>query len=221
MLFVQGLNVRPDNTHGFTLLELLVVLTLLIIVSGSALFMYEGLETQGRDDTVRFEMAQMRNALLQFRRDSGSRDFPGQGIYDCDDDPSADSNTINPDIDPQLPSIVASLTSVEKVAWCRSSANFWMLFQDPLAKGWNRDTHRGWNGPYLRQKNPPFDFENNPAVWGINDAYGNPYRLLDAGDTDKARIVSAGSDGVYDGLNTTTPCAVPVNSDDLVLCLIR
>ncbi|WP_198244186.1 prepilin-type N-terminal cleavage/methylation domain-containing protein [methane-oxidizing endosymbiont of Gigantopelta aegis] len=206
--------------RGFTLLELLVVLTLLMILSGTAIYAYEGLEEQGRDNAVVYEMSQIRNALLQFRRDSGSHDFPGQGQYDCDDAPTADSNSINPAIEPQLPSSVASLSSADKVTWCRSEVNFWMLFKDPLAKGWNRDTHRGWNGPYLLQKDQPLDYENLSAVWGIVDAYGNPYLLKDLDNDDKARIVSTGANGVYEG-EGSMPCFAPAASDDQVLCLLK
>ncbi len=204
------------SSRGFTLMELLVALTLLIILSGSIIYAYEGLEEQGRYDAVRYEMAQIRNALLQFRRDSGGKDFPGQGIYDCDDDLNGDSNIINPAIDSQLPDEIADLGSSEKVAWCRSEANFWMLFVDPLAKGWNKDTHRGWNGPYLLQKNHPEEDD----VFAIIDAYGHPYLLKDAGDEDKARIVSTGGDGVDAG-EAANPCAAAGNSDDQVLCLLK
>ncbi len=77
----KSMIIRPQT--GFMLLELLMVVALLAVPVGLALLGYEGIQEQGRDESTLFEMAEIRKALLQFRRDSGTNDFPGQGQYAC------------------------------------------------------------------------------------------------------------------------------------------
>ncbi len=185
---------------GFTLLELLIVISLLGLISGMAILSLNDVSEQSRADATQFEMAEIRKALLQFRRDSGSRDFPGQGVYDCDDDPTPNvaTTTLNPAIIAQLPSHVTALaTEAEKVAWCKHPANFWMLFQNPLANGWNADTKRGWNGPYLQRKSGYLDIGDDLTpdalgspilgtpienIWGIADPNIKPFMTELDGD---------------------------------------
>ena len=133
-------------SRGFTLLELLVVISLLAILAGFSISAYDGVQDDANYDAAIFEMAEIRNALLQFRRDSGTNDFPGQGIYAC-------TNAIN------FPSEAGSGSA--RLDWCNHPANFWMLFINPLDDpstssdeegAWNIDTKRGWNGPYLQRK---------------------------------------------------------------------
>ncbi len=216
----------PSNS-GFTLLELLVVISLLAIVSGSVVLGYEDVQSQGREYNTDFEMAELRKALLQFRRDSGSNHFPHDGVYDCDNDPDSETYIPNPAIDPNFPtdfpSDVASLSAADRVSWCKNSANFWMLFDNPLGKPWNKDRRRGWNGPYLRNRQIPVDFDTESALAGILDPYGNPYLLEDM-NTEDARIVSMGQNGLYEGENASNAC-LPNDasdvSDDRILCLLK
>lgn len=199
-------------THsGFTLLEFLVVITLLGIIAGAVVLGYEDVQDQGREDMTRFEMTEIRKALLQFRRDSGSNDFPTVGIYDCTDSENGNPTNVNPDM--TFPA-AAGNNNAERITWCQSVANFWMLFQDPLGNGWNPDTRRGWNGPYLRNRS----IVN--TLWIIADAYNNPYQLQDLANADEARIVSTGGDGVYGGENVGDACLAN-DGDDRILCLLR
>ena len=127
-------------------------------------------------------MAEIRKALLQFRKDSGTRSFPGQGSYDCTDAANGNPADINPNIDAQLP-IDAGLTDAVKIAWCQHPANLWMLFEDPFGRTplehWNADTKRGWNGPYLQRKDGFLTLTLNTVnlaniatpVWAIADAF--------------------------------------------------
>jgi prepilin-type N-terminal cleavage/methylation domain-containing protein len=203
------------HESGFTLLELLLVIALLSVTAGIMVQGYEGVQDQGRYDAARFEMAELRKALLQFRRDSGTNDFPGQGIYDCTDAANDNPASVNPDMD--FPTEAGS-TDAEKIAWCSSPANFWMLFVDPLGNGWNPDTHQGWNGPYLQRKSGLISYGGIDDVWGIADPYQSPFILM--GNDDEAHIVSFGPDKTHDG-EDANPCDPPAGSDDTVLCLLR
>ncbi len=55
-----------------------------------------------------------------------------------------------------------------------------------------------------------------------HEKFGRPYLLFDLGDTDKARIVSMGRNGRYDGepiANCATNFISSGSNDDLILCL--
>lgn len=235
------MQVQSKINQGFTLLELLVVLVLMAIVAGVAVLAYEDTNVQAELDATKYEMAELRKALLQFRRDTGV--FPSQGEYTCQVPPSS--------------FFYPSHVNANHVDWCNSPANFWMLFLNPLDDsttttieegGWNPDTKRGWNGPYLSRSGPAY--VNWPKISpiieeirGVADAFtiadklwrvapdealianGSPYLIFDLGDEDKARIVSVGPDGNDGGINPSDSC-VPnfsdVNGkDDLVFCLLK
>jgi hypothetical protein len=110
-------------------------------------------------------MAEIRNALLQFRRDSGTNDFPGQGTYDCTDASNGGSVTAVNSNFATMPSEAGS-TAAARIAWCQHPANFWMLFRNPLSTNWNIDTKRGWNGPYLQRKSGFVDVSNSFSTTG-------------------------------------------------------
>jgi len=137
---------------GFTLLELLVVVALMAIVATVALVANEGVQDEAAVDATKYEMAELRKALLQFRRDTGV--FPGNGAYAC----QAPSDEF------EYPAFVTA----NHLDWCQSPANFWMLYSCPLKDDvdtpvdegspckWNPDTKRGWNGPYLSKSGPGY-----------------------------------------------------------------
>lgn len=179
LLFFLTKNFKLKTSQtGFTLMELLTVITLLAIVATTAIISYDGTKDQGRYDVAKFEMNQIRKALIQFRQDSGTNSFPTQGSYDCTDAANGNNTNVNPNIEVQLPT-EAGITDAEKIAWCQHPANFWMLFEDPLDNGWNIDTKRGWNGPYLQRKDGYLTLSSNTVyladistpVWAIADPY--------------------------------------------------
>jgi prepilin-type N-terminal cleavage/methylation domain-containing protein len=249
LLFVSS-KPRPVQA-GFTLLELLVVITVMGILSTVAVMSYDGVQEQGQYDATRFEMTEIRNALLQFRRDSGSNEFPGQGQYDCDNDPDTDTNTPNPALD--FPDYVdAYSVEKDKVDWCRHPANFWMLFVDPFGRAthdqWNEDTHRGWHGPYLTRKSGLLNLSaGNPAglptqsgIWGIADAYlnytatgiawstlpdpergGRPYWFLPDTDSDSQPDERIVSLGPDNSYAGSGTDECLPNGNNLILCLLR
>ncbi|MBU2568449.1 MAG: type II secretion system protein GspG [Gammaproteobacteria bacterium] len=173
-------NERGSRNAGFTLLELLAVITLLGVLAGGALLAYEGVQDDGEDTLARFEMAEIRKALLQFRRDT--RELPcwvyREGYYQLDVDEmllnfkDADDNEL-----------LASSTAAKKHRWCRNGfftdeaivqqdSGLSMLHQFPYDvnahtdKLWNPDTRRGWHGPYINEQ-------------GLTDPWGQRYILLD------------------------------------------
>ncbi len=212
----------PTASAGFTLLELLVVIALLLVVAGAASIAYEGVQDQGRYDAAQFEMAEIRKALLQFRRDSGSNHFPGQGVYDCNslemEDIAKANDPAGSDTWPTgAPSADSNLADWQE--WCNSPANFWMLFINPLdditntpsdeENAWNIDTRRGWNGPYLQRKSGYVDIGNdvstagtgNPAAGTLNaNAWGiaSPYETSPIGANDYFSWRSNISDDDYE-----------------------
>lgn len=180
------------NMAGFTLLELLAVITLLAILATGALVAFDGVDDEARYSLTQFEIEEIRKALLQFRHDSGSKFFPKQGIYDCDDDPEGDSNTPNPELN--FPNHISSYSQSEKVDWCKHPANFWMLFENPLKENdWKPDTKRGWNGPYLRRKDKYLEIGDIKYmavstivnVWGIADSFETRQYRPDKPDKDR------------------------------------
>jgi prepilin-type N-terminal cleavage/methylation domain-containing protein len=162
---------RPQ--HGFTLLELLIVITLLAVISSIGLVAYEGSEDEARETTTRFEMGEIRKALLQFRKDTG--EFPCR-VYregDYEPDKAAMSQL-------KFEPLSETPTPADYHGWCRDAVTeqvnngLNMLhtfayddtdtnYTDML---WNPDTRRGWNGPYISRE-------------GLEDAWGNRYILLD------------------------------------------
>jgi len=209
---------------GFTLLELLVVITLLAILAGGSLIAYEGVQDQGRYDAVRFEVAEIRKALLKFRRDSGTNDFPSQGIYDCTDesngglDTDPNSNfplTFSTQVD------IPPMSKTEFITWCQTEGNFWMLFIDPFERSetdqWNEDTRRGWNGPYLQNKYGAISNSSIDNIPNVVSPYQNPYLLIDLDNDSSAAILSVGKNGTAGSIGACNSA----DEDDYVACLLR
>ncbi len=216
----QSMTIRPQA--GFTLLELLAVIALMAVVAGTAVLAYDGVQDQGRQDATRFEMAEVRKALLQFRRDSGSNDLPGQGAYDCEelaDEAIANGRPATWPAAPAVP-VVNNTNKADWITWCQHPANFWMLFVDPLGGGWNPDTHRGWNGPYLQRKSGLLSYAGIDNLSVIIDAYQAPYLMLDLNDAVRARLLSIGPDRT-DNNPSPSSCQIASTGDDTLLCLLR
>jgi prepilin-type N-terminal cleavage/methylation domain-containing protein len=163
---------RPFYENGFTLLELLVVITLLSVLAGASILAYDGVQEEGRNDATVYDLSRLRVALLQFRRHTG--EFPCRVYREGDYVP----NEVIMDLD--FTALPGPPTLANYFDWCSDNINDqvdWglvMLTNFPYDETdttytpllWNPDTKRGWYGPYTNTQ-------------GIIDAWGNPYVLLD------------------------------------------
>ncbi|MBL1320119.1 MAG: type II secretion system protein [Methylophaga sp.] len=173
MFFQLNRTIKQQKQLGFTLLELLVVIALLAIVAGVVITSYDGVQDQGRADATKFEMAELRKALLQFRRDN--RELPCRVYRDGNYVPD---NTGITQLDftnlPSTPSVA------DYYLWCENSHTdqvdwgLTLLLAFPYDNTdtaytpllWNPDTKHGWNGPYVNNQ-------------GLVDGWGNRFALLD------------------------------------------
>lgn len=160
------------KNKGFTLLELLVVITLMAIVASLMVVSYDSVKSDARIDLTRYEMAEIRKALLQFRRDTG--EFPCR-VYRA-----GNYQPIPADMDLAFPD-TTGWDQADFASWCGGfgaadddlDSAITMLavfpYSDLDANAsllWNRDTKRGWNGSYLNEQ-------------GFNDSWDNRYLLID------------------------------------------
>ncbi|MDR1728113.1 MAG: type II secretion system GspH family protein [Acidobacteriota bacterium] len=137
---------------GFSLLELLVVASILVATSVIAAATFGGIRRHTDGRLAHAEMQEIAAAIRRFKQDTGY--YPKTGPFDLE------TNGGNVPL-AALPSY-AGTTDAEKEAWFYSPANFWQLITTqsplidpgseegghPLAK-WAPATGRGWRGPYL------------------------------------------------------------------------
>lgn len=211
------------RNSGFTLLELMIVTAVLASIAGSAILMVGQTEESVQGKLAITEACTVREALIQFKKDTGY--LPKQGPFAL----------VNDGGSVPIPE--------EGADWFSSPANFIQLIENPLAgtthplATWNPDTKRGWRGPYLSTSSEGrvdigsalnTDGTGSPTlgtiiddVMAIADPYlatpdgnyytwttpfsgdemkrmGRPYLFFDADDTAKARIVGMGPNRRYD-----------------------
>jgi prepilin-type N-terminal cleavage/methylation domain-containing protein len=161
--------------RGFTLLELLLVVSILAAVAGIGTTVYfggdgDGVEMDARRDLAFVEMARIAQAMRQFRDDTGY--WPGQGPFSLPDyslcgttctcsnvndgvgsvgglDPATVTN------DPGFSSGLATGTLRDQF---ETPVYMAQLLRQPVICGshpqasldeWNEEAQRGWRGPYL------------------------------------------------------------------------
>ncbi len=121
-----------------------MVVALLAIVTGGSLMIFGESEDDAAEQISLSEIQQIKKALLQFERDTGW--LPKQGPFNLDTQPAGAV---------PLGNLPAYVLAGQEVAWFYSPANFWQLYENPLAgtghplEQWNPNTRRGWRGPYV------------------------------------------------------------------------
>ncbi|WP_309386443.1 prepilin-type N-terminal cleavage/methylation domain-containing protein [Cerasicoccus frondis] len=162
--------------RGFTLLELLVVVSVLAAVAFIATGAYRGISEDSSDRLVRVEMLEIAKAIQQFKHDTGY--YPKTGPFAL----STDGGSVVID---NLPAHAGS-NDTEKTRWFYSPANFEQLMTtvSPLDSSghqlatWNPETGRGWRGPYLTGYGEGYvdirdDINDDPDT-AAGDALGDP-----------------------------------------------
>jgi general secretion pathway protein G len=75
VLVTERTHDRIGGQHGFTLLELIVVATILVVLAGIGLVQYKNGVTRAREGVLKNDLFNMRDALDQYYADKGQ--YPG------------------------------------------------------------------------------------------------------------------------------------------------
>lgn len=139
---------------GFTLLELLVIISILAAIAFITTGTFKGVQEGANDQLVRSEMQQIAKAIRQFKQDTGY--YPKTGPFNL-------ANYGGEVTYASLPSWAGSNNAARDL-WFYSPANFHQLLisTSPLDLSndgsttidhqlelWNPETGRGWRGPYV------------------------------------------------------------------------
>lgn len=220
---------------GFTLLEMMAVVAILMAVAGGAVLAMGDTEEHAARQIANAEMAEIKKALLQFRRDTGN--FPSPASL-------ADFSALY-----TKPAGLQIWNIDTGRGWrgpylSRSGEGYVDIGSgldlagagDPLT-GTLLENVQGVADPF--EARPVMSSIGKVFQWHIQadddryERHGRPYLLFDlqapsplpAGYAsaeeyvrERARIVSMGPDGRYDGVNSDK-CAP--NGDDIVVCLLR
>jgi type II secretory pathway pseudopilin PulG len=227
-----------------SLLELLVVVSVMATVAGGVFVSMSGVEAKAATDLTARELHELKRAVLQFKADTGF--LPKQGPFAL----AADGGAV------PLPA--------QGRAWFESPANLSQLYENPLAgtghalEDWDPDRRRGWRGPYLPRAGEglvvvgdglaldgssgspsagallapvpgladPFlttSLGNGACAWTTwggdpLDRQGRPYLLLSLDDPVRARAVALGPDGRFEPTGSGLTAA---GSDDVGVYLQR
>jgi len=115
------------NQQGFTLLELLIVVSIMAIIAGMGLMSHKGTQDYSKEQAVRIEMKQLQHAVIRYFRDQNSiKDWDGGRLQASPAD--IGFLILAPIFDP---SDLDSDGDLEENAW-------------------NPDYRIGWRGPYIK-----------------------------------------------------------------------
>lgn len=138
---------------GFTLLELLVVVSILAAVAFTSAFHMRNATEVAGDSLVRVEMQQIAQAIRRFKQDTGY--YPTTGPFALD-------IVVGGEVDPDALDVWSAPSGLAE-EWFYSPANLYQLVSsvsplDPddsqdgdehVLAYWNPETGRGWRGPYM------------------------------------------------------------------------
>ena len=149
--YKNRLHRKPNQ--GFTLLEILMVVTLLSLVGGAIIYSLGNVREEMGKDLSDYESSTLHKALKQFRRDTGY--YPKQGPLAL----LAQGGEIDPANSDHWPVFLSDKSSADRIAWFNHPANFYQLIlrDSPLnstghsLESFNIQTGRGWRGPYIKE----------------------------------------------------------------------
>jgi prepilin-type N-terminal cleavage/methylation domain-containing protein len=221
---------RIGREAGFTLLEMLVVVAILTALAGGAILSMGSTEEHAQVQIARYEMQQLKQALLQFRQDTGHFPTPASpadfsALYEIKAETIWNIDTGRGWRGPYLSGVRDGLVDIGDGLTASGTG-------DP-ASGSEVARQRGVADPFSHPNAPDADgctaieppndgclLEWRSAVGEADrDRWGRPYLLFDM-TSNNARIAGMGPDGKYAG-NGTDVCAPANSGDDLVLCLLR
>ncbi len=177
----------PGRACGFTLLEMLVVISILAALAFVAASTTPAVYDASKQRLVQPEIRHIAAAVMQFKQDTGY--YPGEGpfallsdmgggSYDCSDDAATSPGAVdNTTIVSYGPDVTIS------IGWLQSPANVYQLLVQPLFCGnhplaeldtWDASRSRGWHGPYLRDTAEGLVAVGNDTNPGNGYATGDP-----------------------------------------------
>lgn len=247
-------NVMAFMERGFTMLELMIVVAVLAAVAGAVIFAHSATEHTVKTNLAYSEMQEIKQALLRFRQDTGHfpdpvapaeggaspanfsalfvqglesawnpaarrgwrgpylREF-GEGRVDIGDDLLNDGSgnpvTVN----------VAAIANIRGVAdpfaaYPTLPASYTRCDETPA----NTACLLDWRT--LADDGDGDDDDGDRAF----AKHGRPYLAFDLDDNNRARLMSMGPNGRYEGITcaVTAPCnQCAANGDDILMCLLR
>ena len=238
MQLKSTLNLKP-NCYGFTLLELLTVVSILAIISGVGISSFNS--QQGSDAQYKiaeYEMEQLRQSLIRFQEDnlivpirSSAADlgflFDRGSLSEWDIDyqrgwrgpyqVGGDGGFV--DVGDNL-----QLTGVGKPEVIDSAPETLVrAVPDPFRLASVYNDEPGISSPPCVENSSNdqclFDwrFVGQSDTDSPHELFGRPYLVFDLDDRDKARIISMGSNGIYESASSTCN----PSGDDIVKCLYK
>ena len=145
--------------HGFSLLELLVTVSILALISGITIVAIDGMDSRAHTAVTIDRLNTLKAAILEFERDTGYLPIHGKpfqpeqldlsGILYINDENKSEGNS----------------SSDLLHDWAGLESNFWQLFYQPIGSNdvddhddaidkyrwtWKPSIKLGWNGPYLK-----------------------------------------------------------------------
>ena len=154
---------------GFSLLELLVVLSLLVAIAGIGVGVYDGIEEDELNALTRVELQRLASAVSRFHQDTGY--WPRQGGICCDKDKSDQCDEDKPPV---------------PCDWNHNGIFDWRVLITGTddngyeIRPWNTLTQTGWRGPYLGNKllsNTPVKLGKRYLATGFDSGNTGDYGL--------------------------------------------
>ncbi len=193
--------VCSKGEHGFSLIELLVVVAVLAAVSFIAAGAMTGVSEHADEQLVYAEMQEIAQAIRRFKQDTGY--YPKEGVFGLFDAATNPAGTVSDGAIQGVGSYTGA-TAAERADWFNSPANFYQLLNGPLLTNppagldvWNPETARGWRpGGYVQGIRDGYvDVSSNHdnvadgSYTGIADVVG-------VADPFEAKAISGGGSGV-------------------------